>query len=87
MIIPLDNLENSYAIYFSPGLGISQAEVDVDNGFDIEDSTRFSWQLKLGLSLPIGDRYSSFTQVRYISQTEDNTIDFFVTEFGLSINF
>ncbi len=87
LILPFTDKKNSSHLFFSPGIGISKAEVDLGNSMSVEDDTRFTWQIKLGLSFPIADRYNSFAQVRYATQTEDNTIDFFSSEVGFSIEF
>ena len=85
-MLPFTEKENPSYLYLSPGVGASRASVDISN-ITIEDSTRFTWQTKLGLSLPIDDRYTSFAQVRYASQTADNTVDFFSSEVGFTFEY
>ena len=100
-ILPLSKKENSVAIFLSPGLGISKGKINYDltdadaealgteEGLSIslEDDLSFAWQVKLGLSVPFSNRYSGFTQVRYVNPTGENTIDLFSTEVGLTIEF
>lgn len=93
LILPLSSQKNAVALFLSPGLGISKGEVDweLDGDDDtrrsIEEDISFTWQVKLGLSVPFGDRYSGFTQVRYVNPVEDNTIDSISTEAGFAVEF
>lgn len=84
--IPFTRDANSISLFISPGLGISTAELDREN-INFEDETRLTWQIKAGLSFPIQEQYNAFLQVRYASQFEEDTINFFGTEIGFSINF
>lgn len=92
-ILPLSKKENAVALFLSPGLGISQGEISLDFDDDgefifvSEDNIRFAWQVKLGISVPFGDRYSGFTQVRYVNPTGDLTADLVSTEAGFAIEF
>ena len=100
-ILPLSKKDNAVALFLSPGLGISKGKIDYDftdadaealgteEGLSIslEDDLSFAWQVKLGLSVPFSNRYSGFTQVRYVNPTGENTIDLFSTEVGLTIEF
>ncbi|MDJ0688206.1 MAG: outer membrane beta-barrel protein [Xenococcaceae cyanobacterium MO_188.B32] len=100
-ILPLADRDNSVSIFISPGIGISKAKLNLDipdelaeeNGVEeglsisLEDDISFTWQIKLGLSLPINNKYNGFAQVRYVNPTGENTVDFFSTEAGLAINF
>ena len=100
-ILPLSNKAKSVAFFLSPGVGISKGKVSYDltdadaaalgseEGLriSIEDDLSFAWQAKLGLSVPFSNRYSGFTQVRYVNPTGENTIDLFSTELGLSVEF
>ena len=84
-IIPFTENTNSASFYISPGLGISSAEVD--NIF-YEDKTRLTWQVKVGFTIPIQEKYNIFLQGRYASPfEEEETIGFFGTELGFSVNF
>ena len=100
-ILPLSKKDNAVALFLSPGLGISKGKISYDftdadaealgteEGLSIslEDDLSFAWQVKLGLSVPFSNRYSGFTQVRYVNPTGENTIDLFSTEVGLTIEF
>ena len=92
-IIPFTDKSNSASFYISPGLGISSAEVDIeinDDGLEnvsYEDETRLTWQIKAGFTIPIQERYNIFLQGRYASQFEEDTVSFFGTELGFSVNF
>jgi hypothetical protein len=85
-IIPFTEDNNSASFYISPGLGISSAEAEVYN-INIEDETRLTWQIKIGFTIPIQERYNVFLQGRYVNQFEEDTVDFFGTEIGFSVNF
>ena len=101
LILPFSKKDNAVALFLSPGLGISKGKIDYDltdadaealgteEGLSIslEDDLSFAWQVKLGLSVPFSNRYSGFTQVRYVNPTGENTIDLFSTEVGLTIEF
>ena len=86
-MLPLTNKENSSYLYLTPGIGVSQAEVDVDDIASFEDSTRFSYQGKLGISFPVSNRVESFAQARYAAQASGDTVDFFSSEFGIILGF
>ena len=100
-IQPLSKKENSVALFLSPGIGISKGKINyeltdadaealgTEEGLSvsIEDDISFAWQVKLGLSVPFNNRYSGFTQVRYVAPTGENTIDMFSTEAGLMVEF
>lgn len=81
--LPLTKKTNAPYLFFSPGVGISQA--DVEEVRDTEDKTKFTWQTKLGIGLPINKWYEGFAQIRYASQTGENALDFFSAEVGISI--
>lgn len=88
--IPLsDSLSRNTAnLFISPGLGFSSAEIDFDDiGISIEDDTRFTWQIKAGVSVPFSDRVDGLAQVRYADQFEEDTVNFFSTELGVSVSF
>jgi hypothetical protein len=85
-IIPFKETDNSASLFISPGLGISSAKVETYN-ISVEDNTRITWQIKAGLSVPIQEKYQAFLQIRYASQFEENTVGFFGTELGFSVNF
>ena len=101
LILPFSKQENSVALFLSPGLGITKGKINYDltdanaealgteEGLSIslEDDLSFAWQVKLGLSVPFSNKYSGFTQVRYVDPTGENTIDLFSTEVGLMIEF
>lgn len=89
-IFPFTENSNSASFYISPGLGISSAEVDVDTDdieYTYEDETRLTWQIKAGFTIPVKDRYNVFLQGRYVDRFEEDTISFFSTELGFSVNF
>lgn len=88
-MLPLNDRDRGAFLFFSPGIGVSQANTN----FDIDDlqvalfdDTRFTWQVKAGISLPVSKRLSTFGQIRYASQTEEDTVDFFGTEIGLNLD-
>jgi opacity protein-like surface antigen len=85
-ILPLTDRNNGVSLFLSPGIGISQANIG-DSDVKFLDDYRFTWQAKAGVSIPVSKRLSTFGQVRYASQTEENTIDFFGTEIGLNFEF
>ena len=85
-IIPLEDSNNSVALFLSPGIGISQASIGNSDAILLDDY-RFTWQAKTGISIPITKKLSTFGQVRYASQTEEDTVDFFGTEIGLNFEF
>lgn len=85
-ILPFDsNNEKTASLYFSPGIGISTIAVG-NNDVAFSDDTRATWQAKVGVSTPISNKLDIFGQVRYASQFEENTVDFFGTEIGLNLN-
>jgi opacity protein-like surface antigen len=89
-IFPLTDKENSASVYFSPGIGLSSLGISIndnDEEITLADETRFTWQVKAGVSLPVSKRFSTFGQIRYASQTEDSTMDFWGTEIGLNFEF
>ena len=93
-ILPLDAERNSIALFLSPGIGVSQVTSTVEDEIDdfdrttfIEDDTRFTWQLKGGVDVPVSEKFSVLGQVRYASQTGDDAIDYFATEVGVGFNF
>ena len=92
--LPLTGKENSIALYLSPGIGISQLASSLEDEVDdfdrttiIEDDTRFTWQLKTGVSIPVSSKVSVIVQGRYASQTGDDAIDYFGTELGANYDF
>ena len=93
--LPLTGNKNSLALYLSPGIGVSQlstsVEDETDDDFDrttvIEDDSRFTWQIKAGVSIPVSRKFSILTQLRYTSQTGDNAVDYFGTELGIKFDF
>jgi len=92
--LPLTGKKNSIALYLSPGIGVSQLassledEVeDFDRTTIIEDDTRFTWQIKTGVSVPVSSKFSVLAQFRYASQTGDNALDYIGTELGANFDF
>lgn len=100
--LPLSDKQNSLALYLSPGIGVSQLstsledEIDVVEGGDteefdrttiIEDESRFTWQIKGGVSIPVSSKFSIIPQLRYTSQTGDDAVDYFGVETGVQFNF
>ena len=94
--------KNSLALFISPGIGITQLSASVedeidsdiegdDDDFDritlIEDDSRFTWQIKGGVAIPVSSKFSIIPQIKYASQTGDNAIDYFGTEVGVQFNF
>ena len=86
LILPLENKPNSSSFYISPGVGISQA-VSIDDGYIYTDDVHFTWQIKGGLTFPLIRNLDLFGQLRYVSQTADDTVDFFGTEIGIDFQF
>lgn len=91
-ILPLENKLNSASLFLSPGIGISQASESLElSNSDITiilaDKARFTWQIKGGVSFPISRKFDLLGQLRYASQTEDDTVDFFGTEIGFNFKF
>ena len=93
-ILPLGEKRNSLSLFLSPGLGVSQLTSSVEDEVDdfdrttfIEDDTRFTWQIKGGVTVPVSSKFSILGQVRYASQTGDNAIDYLGTEVGVDFNF
>ena len=85
-IFPFDKQENSASVYFSPGIGISALGVG-DGDVTVNDDTRLTWQAKAGISVPVSRKLDILGQVRYASQFEEDTVDFFGTEIGLNFEF
>jgi len=100
--LPLNDSKNSLALFLSPGIGVSQLSASVedevssdleddDDDFDrttiIEDDSRFTWQIKGGVSIPVSSKFSIIPQVRYASQTGDNAASYFGTEVGVRFDF
>lgn len=85
-ILPFDNKADSSSLYISPGIGISQA-VSIDDGYIYTDDVHFTWQIKGGLTFPLIRNLDLFGQLRYVSQTADDTVDFFGTEIGIDFQF
>ena len=94
--------KNSLALFLSPGIGASQLSASVEDEIDsdiegdnddfdrttiIEDDTRFTWQIKGGVSIPVSSKFSIIPQLRYASQTGDNSVDYFGTEVGIKFDF
>ena len=89
-ILPIEDKPDSASFFISPGIGISQAFVsasDSNTTVTVSEDARFTWQIKGGASFPISRKFDLFGQLRYASQTEDDTVDFFGTEIGLNFNF
>jgi opacity protein-like surface antigen len=91
---PLGDKRNSLALFLSPGLGISQLTSTVEDEVDdfdrttlIEDDTRFTLQIKGGVSVPVSSKFSILGQVRYASQTGDDAVDYLSTELGINFDF
>ena len=86
--LPLDanSQDAKISLFLSPGIGISQAEIDIDE-FDLEaeDETRFTIQVKAGIEYNISRSNSIFVQGRYVTQTLGNSeyfsIDTYSNEF------
>ena len=93
LMLPLSQRKNAVTLFLSPGLGISKGEVDWKLDFadasrnSVEEDVSFTWQVKLGVSIPVGERYSGFTQVRYVNPVEEETIDLISTEAGFAVEF
>ena len=92
--IPLTGKDNSIALFLSPGVGVSQLASSLEDEVDdfdritiIEDDTRFTWQIKTGVSIPVSKKLSVIVQGRYASQTGDDSIDYFGTELGANFDF
>ena len=92
--LPLSDKKNSLGLFLSPGLGISQLATSIEDEVDdfdrttiIEDESRFTWQIKGGISVPVSRKLSVLGQLRYTSQTGDNAIDYFGTELGAKFDF
>lgn len=92
--LPLTGRRNSIALYLSPGIGVSQLTTSLEDEVDdfdritiIEDDTRFTWQIKTGVSIPVSSKFSVIVQGRYASQTGDDAIDYFATELGANFDF
>ena len=95
--LPLSE-SGSFSLYISPGIGISQTNVNfesedegVENIRDIDDSrTGFTYQVKGGATVAISETIGVFGQLRYTSLPTDDdvdTINIFATEAGLKFNF
>ena len=85
-ILPFDrDNEKTASLYFSPGIGVSTIGVG-DGNVTFTDETRATWQAKAGVSAPVSNKLDIFGQVRYASQFQENTVDFFGTEIGLNLN-
>lgn len=93
---------NSLALFLSPGIGATQLSASVEDEIDsdlegdnddfdrttiIEDDSRFTWQIKGGVSIPVSSKFSIIPQLRYASQTGDNAVDYFGTEVGVKFDF
>ncbi|GAB4539318.1 MAG: hypothetical protein Tsb0014_29650 [Pleurocapsa sp.] len=92
--LPLTSKKNSVSLYLSPGIGVSQFSssvedeiADLDRTTTIEDDTRFVWQIKGGVSVPVSKKFSVLAQLKYISQTGDNAIDYWGPELGINFDF
>ena len=88
--LPLDanSQDAKVSLFVSPGIGISQAEIDIDEfDLEVEDETRFTIQVKAGIEYDISRNNSLFLQGRYVTQTAENTIDFFSVEAGTKFTF
>lgn len=100
--LPLNEQNNSLALYISPGIGVSQLSSSVEDEIDvvedndseeldrttiIEEESRFTWQIKGGVSIPVTSKLSIIPQLRYTSQTGDNGVDYFGTEVGVKFDF
>lgn len=86
-MLPLDDRDRGAFLFLSPGIGVSEANINFDDlQIAVFDDSRFTWQVKAGISLPVSKRLSTFGQVRYASQTEEDTVDFFGTEIGLNLD-
>ncbi len=95
--LPL-NQNGSLSVYASPGIGISQTNVNfqadddgIENTIDLDlSNTGFTYQVKGGASLSISDTIGIFGQLRYASLPTDEDIDninVVSTEVGLKFNF
>ena len=85
-ILPFDEQESSASVYFSPGIGISALGIG-DGDVTVNDDTRLTWQVKAGISVPVSKRLDILGQIRYASQFEEDTVNFFGTEIGLNLEF
>ncbi|MEL6494672.1 MAG: hypothetical protein AAFQ41_06050 [Cyanobacteria bacterium J06623_7] len=93
-ILPFGQRRNSLALFFSPGVGVSQLTSTVEDEVDdfdrtifVEDDIRFTWQVKGGITVPVSRKFSILGQVRYASQTGDDALDYFGTELGVNFDF
>ena len=98
---PLSKQDRSLSVFVSPGIGVTQGRLTIDipnetaeflginedQSLSLEDKIGFAWQAKAGLAIPFGDRYSGFTQLRYMNSTGDTTADLFATEVGMMLQF
>lgn len=99
--LPLSKNSNSLAIFLSPGIGITQGKVSLeipdevaegvginnDQKISLEDEISFAWQAKAGLLFPFSEKYSGFTQVRYMNSAGDIAVDLVSVEAGATIKF
>jgi hypothetical protein len=83
-ILPFEDRPNSASLFVSPGIGISQLGIG-DSDITIMDDARFTWQIKSGISFPVSHKVELFGQLRYVSQAEEFTVDFFGTEIGVNL--
>lgn len=68
--IPLSSNKNYPALYFSPGVGIS--EIDRKNESDEDEDSRPTWQIETGASVPIYNNIGGYGGVKYIDQPSGN---------------
>lgn len=92
-ILPLENKSNSVSLYISPGIGISQLDsrFELADNLDLvfSDDTRFTWQIKSGVSIPVSRKLDIFGQLRYVDRAGDdkNAFNYFATEIGINFQF
>jgi opacity protein-like surface antigen len=95
--LPL-NESRSFSLYASPGIGISQTNVNFTTNDDgegelsdvDESSTGFTYQIKGGASFSFTDTVGVFGQLRYASLPTGefvDTINIFSIETGMKFNF
>lgn len=97
--LPLDadSQDAKINLYLSPGLGLSQSEIDFasdDFELEFEDETLFTVQVKLGIEFDISRTNSLFFQGRYVTQAAESSDafrifsgEFFSVEAGTKVSF
>lgn len=78
--LPLSETNKHFAMYVSPGIGISQV---LDGA--VTDNTLLTWQIKGGIAIPIYKKLGGYGEIRYVDQFSDEGDDIFSTELGLTL--